>query len=214
RSTRCSSWVEKPLFFLLYQRVCTRMSSQEHSMKEHGHWTPGLCPGATEHGAMVSSSVPSMPPLLRLQRALPWAALCEVLPRRWAAAGQHTEGRPGVPGDVSLYVPGVVLLCVQHLHAREMAASLAEHGVARGCLGRQGEARPQMRDHSNRARAYAALGQAGGTRARRCASRSPRTWAVPLSVSLHPIPRRRRCPWGIPTNLGADGVSPRAVAAP
>jgi hypothetical protein len=131
-------------------------------MKEHGHWTPGLCPGATEHGAMVSSSVPSMPPLLRLQRALPWAALCEVLPRRWAAAGQHTEGRPGVPGAVSLYVPGVVLLCVQHLHAREMAASLAEHGVARGCLGRQGEARPQMRDHSNRARAYAALGQAGG----------------------------------------------------
>jgi hypothetical protein len=130
-------------------------------MKEHGHCTPGLCPGATENGEMVSIYVNYMHPLLRLQRALPWAALCEVMTRRWAAAGKNTEGRPGLPWDVSLYVPVVVLRCVKHLHAREMEAYLAENVVARVFIGRQGDARPQIRDHSNIARAYAALGKEG-----------------------------------------------------
>jgi hypothetical protein len=130
-------------------------------MKEHGHCTPGLCPGATENGEMVSIYVHYMHPLLRLKRALPWAALCEVMTRRWAAAGKNTEGRPGLPWDVSLYVPVVVLMGVKHLHAREMEASLAEHVVARVFIGRQGEARPPIRDHSNMARAYAALGKEG-----------------------------------------------------
>jgi hypothetical protein len=130
-------------------------------MKEHGHCTPGLCPGATENGEMVSIYVNYMHPLLRLKRALPWAALCEVMTRRWAAAGKNTEGRPGLPWDVSLYVPVVVLMCVKHLHAREMEAYLAENVVARVFIGRQGDARPQIRDHSNIARAYAALGKEG-----------------------------------------------------
>ena len=130
-------------------------------MKEHSHCTPGLCPGATENGAMVSISVHHRYPLLQLQRALPWAALCEGMIRRWAAAGQNTAGRPGLPWDVSLYVPLVVFMGVKHLHARAMEASRAENVVARVCLGRQGEPRPQRRDHSNMARAYAALGQAG-----------------------------------------------------
>ena len=130
-------------------------------MKEHGHCTPGLCPGATENGEMVSIYVNYMHPLLRLKRALPWAALCEVMTRRWAAAGKNTEGRPGLPWDVSLYVPVVVLRCVKHLHAREMEAYLAENVVARVFIGRQGDARPQIRDHSNIARAYAALGKEG-----------------------------------------------------
>ena len=130
-------------------------------MKEHRPSTPGVCPETSEHGETVSIYVDYHHPLLQLKRALPWAALCEVMTRRWAAAGKNTDGRPGLPWDVSLYVPLVVLMCVQHWHAREMEASLAEHVVARVCIGRQDDPSPQMRDHSNIARAYVALGQAG-----------------------------------------------------
>src|SRR5215468_10938051 len=52
-------------------------------------------------------------------------------------------------------------MCVKHLHARAMEAYLAENVVARVFIGRQGDPRPQIRDHSNIARAYAALGKDG-----------------------------------------------------
>jgi hypothetical protein len=130
-------------------------------MKEHGHCTSGVCPEASANGETVSIYVDHNHPLLQLKRALPWAALFEVMTRRWAAAGKNTDGRPGLPWDVSLYVPLVVLMCVQHLHAREMESYLAENVVARVFIGRQGDLRPQIRDHSNIARAYAALGKEG-----------------------------------------------------
>ena len=60
-----------------------------------------------------------------------------------------------------MYVPLVVLMLVKHLHAREMEAYLAENVVARVFLGRQDDPRPQIREHSNIARAYAALGKDG-----------------------------------------------------
>jgi hypothetical protein len=84
-----------------------------------------------------------------------------VLTRRWAAAGNNIDGRPGFPWEVALDVPLVGLLCVNHPHARELAASLAENVVARVFMGRQGDSRAQIRDHSNMARAYATLGQEG-----------------------------------------------------
>jgi len=130
-------------------------------MKEHRHSTPGVCPETSEHGETVSIYVDYDHPLLQLKRALPWAALCEVMTRRWAAAGKNTDGRPGLPWDVSLYVPLVVLMCVQHLHAREMEAYLAENVVARVFIGRQDDPSPQIRDHANIARAYVALGKEG-----------------------------------------------------
>jgi len=52
-------------------------------------------------------------------------------------------------------------MCVKHLHARAMEAYLAENVVARVFIGRQGDPRPQIRDHSNIARAYTALGKDG-----------------------------------------------------
>ena len=52
-------------------------------------------------------------------------------------------------------------MVVKHLPARAMEADMAEHVVARVCIGCQDAPRPQMRDHSNMARAYAALGQDG-----------------------------------------------------
>jgi len=130
-------------------------------MNEQGHCTPGDCPGATENGETVSIYVDHNHPLLQLKRALPWTALFEVMSRRWAAAGKNVDGRPGLSWDVSLYVPLVVLMLVKNLHARAMEAYRAENVVARVFIGRQADVRAQIRDHSNIARAYVALGKAG-----------------------------------------------------
>ena len=130
-------------------------------MKEQDHCTLGLCPGPTENGAIVSIAVNSTHPLLQLRRALPWEALCEVMTRHWRRAGKNTDGGPGLPWDVALYVPLVVLMLVKNLNAREMEAYLAENVVARVFIGRQGDPTPQIRDHSNIARAYTALGKDG-----------------------------------------------------
>ena len=130
-------------------------------MKEHRHSTPGVCPETSANGETVSIHVDYNHPLLPLKRALPWDALFEVMRRHWQRAGKNTDGRPGLPWDVALYVPLVVLMLVKHLHAREMEAYLAEHVVARVFLGRQDDPRPQIREHSNIARAYAALGKDG-----------------------------------------------------
>jgi hypothetical protein len=130
-------------------------------MKEQDHCTLGLCPATTENGAIVSIAVNPTHPLLQLKRALPWEALCEVMTRHWRRAGKNTEGGPGLPWDVALYVPLVVLMVVKNLNSREMEAYLAENVVARVFIGRQGDPTPQIRDHSNIARAYTALGKDG-----------------------------------------------------
>ena len=84
----------------------------------------------------------------------------EVMTRRWAAAGKNTDGRPGLPWDVSLYGPLVVLMCVKNLHAREMEAYLAENVVARVFIGRQGDPQRRLGPFQHCA-AYAALGKEG-----------------------------------------------------
>jgi hypothetical protein len=130
-------------------------------MKEHDDCTRGVCPGASAHGETVQVYVAHNHPLLQLKRALPWEALCEVMTRHWRQAGKNTDGRPGLPWDVALYVPLVVLMLVKPLNAREMEAYVSENVVARIFIGRQDDPSPQIRDHSNIARAYAALGPAG-----------------------------------------------------
>ncbi len=130
-------------------------------MEEHGDCTSGVCPGASTNGEIVSIYVPHNHPLLQLKRALPWEALFEVMTRHWRRAGKNTDGRPGLAWDVTLYVPLVVLMLVKNLNARDMESYLAENVVARVFIGRQDAPRPQIRDHSNVARAYAALGKEG-----------------------------------------------------
>jgi len=130
-------------------------------MEEHGDCTSGVCPGASTNVETVSICVPHNHPLLQLKRALPWAALYEVMRRHWQRAGKNTDGRPGLPWDVALYVPLVVLMLVKHFHARDMEAYLAENVVARVFIGRKDDPQPQIRDHSNIARASAALGKDG-----------------------------------------------------
>jgi len=116
---------------------------------------------ATEKGETVSIYVDHNHPLLQLKRALPWEALCEVMTRHWRRAGKNTDGRPGLAWDVTLYVPLVVLMLVKNFKARDMEAYLAENVVARVFIGRQDDINPQIRDHSNIARAYTALGREG-----------------------------------------------------
>ena len=130
-------------------------------MKEHDNGTRGICPGASAHGETVQVYVAHNHPLLQLKRALPWEALCEVMTRHWRRAGKNTDGRPGLPWAVALYVPLIVLMLVKHLHARAMEAYVAENVVARVFIGRQDDPHPQIRDHANIARAYAALGPEG-----------------------------------------------------
>ena len=130
-------------------------------MEEHGDCTSGVCPGASTNGEIVSIYVPHHHPLLQLKRALPWEALFEVMTRHWRQAGKNTDGRPGLAWDVTLYVPLVVLMLVKHLNARDMESYLAENVVARVFIGRQDDPSPQIRDHSNIARAYTALGKDG-----------------------------------------------------
>ena len=130
-------------------------------MKEQGDCTSGVCPGASANGETVSIYVPFNHPLLQLKRALPWDALFEVMRRHWQRAGKNIDGRPGLPWEVALYVPLVVLMLVKHLNAREMEAYVSENVVARVFIGRQAAPNPQIRDHSNIARASAALGTDG-----------------------------------------------------
>ena len=130
-------------------------------MKEQVHATSGVCPEASAKGTLISIYVDDNHPLLQLKRALPWEELVEVMTRCWRRAGKNTDARPGLPWDVALYVPVVVLMVVKHLNSREMEAYLAENVVARVFIGRQADPQPQIRDHSNIARAYAALGQEG-----------------------------------------------------
>ena len=130
-------------------------------MKEQSHSTPGVCPETSENGQTVTIYVDANHPLLQLKGALPWEALFEVMTRYWREAGKNVEGRPGLLWDVSLYVPLLVLMLVKQLKPREMEAYLAENVVARVFIGRHHSLHPQIRDHSNIARAYAALGKDG-----------------------------------------------------
>ena len=52
-------------------------------------------------------------------------------------------------------------MLIKTFDSRQMEAYVAENVVARVFIGRHGDAQAQIRDHSNIARAYAALGKAG-----------------------------------------------------
>ena len=130
-------------------------------MKANFHCMPEACPEASPSVQLVQIEVSPAHPLLVLKRALPWEAITEAMTRHWRAHGKNVDGGPGLPWDVSLYMSLVVLMLIKHFDSRQMEAYLAENVVARVFIGRQREVQVQIRDHSNLARAYAALGQAG-----------------------------------------------------
>src|SRR6516164_7334371 len=130
-------------------------------MKDSRHFMPEACPETSETVQTVSIEVDPNHPLLQLKRALPWDALFQVMTVHWRQAGKNVDGGPGLSWEVSLYGPLVVLMLVKQLNSREMEAYLAENVVARVFIGRSVDPSPQIRDHSNIARAYMALGKEG-----------------------------------------------------
>lgn len=130
-------------------------------MKAGSHCMPEACPEASSAVQLVQIEVSPTHPLLLLKRALPWEAIIEVMTRHWREHGKNVDGGPGLPWDISLYVPLVVLMLIKGFDSRQMEAYLAENAVARVFIGRHRDAHAQIRDHSNIARAYATLGKAG-----------------------------------------------------
>lgn len=130
-------------------------------MKAGSHCMPEACPEASATTQLVQIEVSPTHPLLLLKRALPWEAITETMTRHWRAHGKNVDGGPGLPWDVSVYVPLVVLMLIKGFDSRQMEAYVAENVVARVFLGRHRDVQAQIRDHSNIARAYAALGKAG-----------------------------------------------------
>jgi len=130
-------------------------------MKAGSHCMPEACPEASSTAQLVQIEVSPTHPLLLLKRALPWEAITESMTRHWREHGKNVDGGPGLPWDVSFYVPLVVLMLIKNFDSRQMEAYLAENVVARLFIGRYRDVKAQIRDHSNIARAYAALGKAG-----------------------------------------------------
>jgi hypothetical protein len=130
-------------------------------MKAGSHSMPEVCCEARATIHLVQIEVSPTPPLLLLKRALPWEAITEVMTRHWRQNGKNVDGGPGLPWDVSLYVPLVVLMLIKGFDSRQMEAYVAENVVARVFIGRHRDAKAQIRDHSTIARAYAALGKEG-----------------------------------------------------
>src|SRR5688572_9618359 len=130
-------------------------------MKAGSHSMPEVCGEASATIQLVQIEVAPSHPLLLLKRALPWEAITEVMTRHWRQNGKNIDGGRGLPWDVSLYVPLVVLMVIQGFDSRQMEAYVAENVVARVFIGRPHAVKAQIRDHSNIARAYAALGKAG-----------------------------------------------------
>jgi hypothetical protein len=130
-------------------------------MKDLFHSTPDVCPETTLNGEIVSIFVNYDHPLLQLGRALPWEQITEIMSREWRLSGKNVDGGPGRCLDVSLYVPLVVLMMVKGFNSRQMEAYVSENVVARVFICKQEQLAPQIRDHANIARVYAALSQEG-----------------------------------------------------
>src|SRR5215831_10012731 len=130
-------------------------------MKARSHSMPEACPETSPSVHVVQVEVSLAHPLLLLKQALPWEAIAEAMTRYWRQHGKNVDGGPGLFWDVSLYVPLVVLMMIKSFDSRPMEAYVAENVVARVFIGCHAAAQAQIRDHSNIARAYAALGKAG-----------------------------------------------------
>jgi transposase, IS5 family len=130
-------------------------------MRAGSHCTAGGGGPPSPSGQWVAIFVPEDHRLLELKRALDWEALTAVMVKHWRAAGKNVDGGRGVGWPVSLYVPLLVLMAVKALNSRQMEEYLAENGVARVFMELQAQERAAVRDHSNIARAQAALGSAG-----------------------------------------------------
>jgi hypothetical protein len=130
-------------------------------MRARADSTPAAGTAPAGAGQVVAIFVPDAHPLLQLQGVLDWEALRAVMVQHWRATGKNVDGGRGVRWPVELYVPVVVLQLVKSYHARQMEEYVSESVVARRFCGLSQQTALHVRDHSNIARAMAALGAAG-----------------------------------------------------
>jgi len=100
-------------------------------------------------------------PLLKLKAILPWDTLTEIMKKHWKKAGKNMDGGRGRRWESDLYVRIIVLMVVEGLDYRKTERFLSENAPARIFISREEDSKPQIRDHSNIGRAYAALGEEG-----------------------------------------------------
>ena len=81
-------------------------------MKAGVHCMPEACSETSASVQTVQVEVSLTHPLLVLKQALPWEAITEVMTRHWRQRGKNIDGGRGLPWDVSLYVPLVVLMLI------------------------------------------------------------------------------------------------------
>jgi hypothetical protein len=132
----------------------------------------------------VTIFVPDNHPLLRLKEALDWEAITAVMIKHWRKADKNVDGGRGRPWPVSLYVPLLVLMWVESLHARQMEKYVSESVVARRFLGLTELPMMHVRDHSNIARAEAALGADGQAEVNALIIREAQRWGFTASAIL------------------------------
>ena len=125
-----------------------------------------------------------------------------------------SHGGPGLPWDVSLYVPLVVLMLIKGFDSRQMEAYLAENGVARVFMGRPHDAQAQLRDPSNIARASAALGKEGIEAVNTLTIREAHRFGFVDEGSLSADTTAQELPMGYPNEPGIlRGLSQRCGRA-
>jgi hypothetical protein len=171
-------------------------------MKAGSHSMPAARPEASATLQLVQIEVSPTHPLLVLKGALPWEAITAVMTRHWRQNGKNVDGGPGLPWDVSLYVPLVVLMLIKGFDARQMEAYVAQNVVARVFIGRQRETQAQMRDHSNIARAYAALGKSGIDAVNRLVLKEAHRFGFVDEGSLSADTTAQELPLGYPNEPG------------
>jgi hypothetical protein len=171
-------------------------------MKAGSHSMPAARPEASATLQLVQIEVSPTHPLLVLKGALPWEAITAVMTRHWRQNGKNVDGGPGLPWDVSLYVPLVVLMLIKGFDSRQMEAYVAENVVARVFIGRQRETQAQIRDHANIARAYAALGKSGIDAVNRLVLKEAHRFGFVDEGSLSADTTAQELPLGYPNEPG------------
>jgi len=171
-------------------------------MKAGSHSMPEVCCEARATIHLVQIEVSPTHPLLVLKRALPWAAITDVMTRQWRQNGKNVDGGRGLPWDVSLYVPLVVLMLIKGFDSRQMEAYLAENVVARVFMGRPHEVKAQIRDPSNIARAYTALGKEGIDAVNRLVLKEAHRFGFVDEGSLSADTTAQELPMGYPNEPG------------
>ena len=106
-------------------------------------------------------AVPIQPnhPLLKLKAVLPWAQLINITDAAWNKNGKNVKHGRGRKWDTELYTKIIVLKIILGLHSRQMEQNLAENAVSRAFIDCEEYPIPQVRDHSNIARAEESLGK-------------------------------------------------------